>query len=635
MEVDAYLEKYLDLIKIEREEDLRQYQERMMNTSLQERKKEGVCWYPVVVTNEQIGVGEKYILTLEKTGDLEQKHHFQAGGIINFFTSVDDQRGINAVVKQVRDHKMKIVLNGDELPEWINDGKLGINLMFDDSTYQDMKSTIKNLQSTNNERLKHLINIIYNNTTTSFKNLPPTNNPSLNKTQLKAVNHCIASNDIAIIHGPPGTGKTTTISATIAEIVKAEKQVLVCAPSNTAVDVLVEKLTSSHIEVLRIGHPARVTDSVLRSTLDHQLTEHDHYSDLKMLRRKSEEMRKMALKYKRNFGKAEREQRRQLLKEVSSLRSEAIELEHFMIKSILNQAQVIACTLSGSNHKLLKSRHFKTVFIDEAGQALEGMCWTAMMKADRIILAGDQQQLPPTVKSFKAAQQGFANTVLERMIERPGVSTMLDTQYRMMEEISSFSSQYFYRGQLHAHASIAKRELKLSPVVEFIDTAGCGFDEKVNPKTLSTYNSEEANFLVSHMAKNIGEIGIEQIISKNLTIGVIAPYKAQIEVIRKTISEHPFYQELKDHIIISSVDGFQGQERDITYISFTRSNDKGEVGFLKEIRRTNVAITRAKRQLIMVGDSATLSTHPFYDKLIQHYQSSEAYKSAFEYIYME
>ena len=407
---------------------------------------------------------------------------------------------------------------------------------------------------------------------------------------------------------------------------------LVCAPSNAAVDLLADKLSEQNLNVLRLGHPARVTEQSLSKTLDAKIADHPSYRELRALRKKMEHLKSTALKYKRNFGYHEKQERRLLLQESKALKADADLLEFYIVNDLLQTTQVICCTLVGSSHPVLRGRKFQTVFIDEAAQALEPACWIPVLRSHRVVFAGDHQQLPPTIKSNEAAKLGLARTLFEKGIERhPEMSVMLKVQYRMHQEIMKFSSEYFYDNELVANDSVKNETLAPdeSPV-EFIDTAGCGYSEAQDPETLSRFNEDEARMLMGLVEALVERIGSDQWLDKNLSLGIITPYRAQVDCLHKLAESSAILEPLHALISINTVDAFQGQERDVIAISFVRSNDKSEVGFLGDIRRTNVAMTRAKKKLIMIGDSATLGSHPFYTELLDYVQNRGFYKSAFE-----
>ncbi|MCO6360158.1 AAA domain-containing protein [Roseivirga pacifica] len=618
--------KLSNLLKIEKDEDYAQYQRKMLNTSLDQRKKEGVTWYPVVVVNRFISTGERFTLELDRTANIDQNHAFQTGSVVSLFSNHDEEDTVSAVVSFVRKNKMRIVLNGANLPDWLNQGKLGVNLLFDEGTYREMGFALKDVLTAEKGRLADLRELFYGAKPLEFKKGFEYQSVHLNEIQNQALTKVFNAKDVAIIHGPPGTGKTTTLVHAIKEVVKTEKQVLVSAQSNAAVDLLVEKLAEQGLNVLRIGHPARLTPEVIENSLDVKISHHPFFRELKEIRKKEEEYKRMAHQYKRNFGREERYQRDLLKKEARLYRDDAKRIERHITDDLVDQAQVIACTLVGTTHSLVKDRVFKTVFIDEASQALEPACWIAIRKAYRVVMAGDHMQLPPTVKSLKAGKEGLENTLFEKAMKLPDASVMLETQYRMHPHIMQFSSDNFYQGGLKTAEEVMLRERgNTSEHFAFIDTAGCGFAEKVKKETLSTFNEEEAALLLKHLAENLPEDG--------QTVGIIAPYKAQVEKITDLLKEEAAFDLVREQITVNSVDAFQGQERDIMYISLTRSNDKGEIGFLKEYRRMNVAMTRAKTRLVIIGDSATLGKDSFFNNVIDYAQKICGYHSAFEFLY--
>lgn len=631
------LHKTLDLIRMERQADLEYYRQKVLLRSLHQRVQEGTTWYPVRLRSDYIGTGERQVIEVERTNHLEQPHAFQAGKSVTVFSNASgkpEKEHTNGVINYVRDNTMVITLQGDELPDWIDDGQLGIDVMFDEMTYREMEHALKEVMKAENSRVAALREILLG---TQHSAQPETSGAEslsgqLNEPQRDALRTAIGTRDVAFIHGPPGTGKTTTLVAAIAAAVRAESQVLVTAPSNAAVDLLAEKLSDQGLNVIRIGHPARVTEQTLSKTLDARIAQHLHYPELRALRRRMEELKTMAHKYKRNFGYAEKEQRRLLIQESRAAKADADLLEFHIVNDLLQKSEVICCTLVGCSHPVLRGRKYTSAFIDEAGQALEPACWIPLLRCERVVFAGDHQQLPPTIKSNEAARAGLAVTLFEKGIRKhPQRSTMLEVQYRMHEAIMTFSSRYFYNNRLIAHESV--RNALLNPhqaPVEFVDTAGCGFGETQDPETLSRFNEEEAHLLVRLAEKLIEEIGPDQWLQEGSTMGIITPYRSQVDLLHKLAEQSTVLEPLHKLITINTVDAFQGQERDVIAISFVRSNDKAEVGFLADIRRTNVAMTRARKKLIMVGDSATLGAHPFYLELLDYVQKENFYRSAFE-----
>lgn len=645
MTASEQLYKTLELLRMERQADLEQYRQKVLLVPLQRKTKEGKCWYPVRLSRHYIGTGERLIIEVERTQHLDQPHVFQSGKVVSIFSNAHntpEKHYTGGVINYVRDNTMVITLNSDDLPDWIDEPLLGIDLMFDEMAYREMEFAMKEVIKASDNRLAELRDTLLGyRLPIAGLQLPVTGNAdqvnTLNLSQWKALEKILHAKDVGIIHGPPGTGKTTTLVQAIKLTVQEEKQVLVCAPSNAAVDLLADKLSEQGLRVLRMGHPARVTEQSLSKTLDARIAMHEHYKELRALRKKMGQLRDMAFKYKRNFGFEERQQRKLLLQEAKAMKADADVLEFYIINDLLNNSDVITCTLVGAAAHTLRGRRYKTVFIDEAAQALEPSCWIPILRAERVILAGDHCQLPPTIKSIEAAREGLAQTLFEKCIQRqPQTASMLQVQYRMNEDIMRFSSRYFYHDELIAHETVQHHALekmteegipvKLAPV-DYMDTAGCGFTEAQDPETLSRYNDEEAQLLIRQLERLIREIGIED---WTHTIGIITPYSAQVERLVKLAEASEEISVLGRYITINTVDAFQGQERDIIAISFVRSNEKSEVGFLSDIRRTNVAMTRARKKLIMVGDSATLGTHPFYLELLEYVQQKGFYKSAWE-----
>lgn len=631
-----HLEK---LLKIEHDEDYEQYKSFFSRNNINYRKQNGGTWYPVIITNTEIGLGEYLHIDIERTSNHNEPHQFSGGKMAELFSNLHpDAASINGTIKVLGPNKVRLTLTVDELPEWCDDGKLGINLLFDETGYREMNIALKKVSSASHNRLAYLRDVMYELKKPEFwKEDEELKLNILNDSQNAAVRKILAAKDIAIVHGPPGTGKTTTLVQAIRETLKNESQVLVCSSSNTAVDLLTEKLHREGINVLRLGNPARISEEVLMNTLDAKLTHHESYKHLKTYRKNADEYFRMAGKYKRTFGKEERHQRQLYYTEARKLLSEARVLEDYIIDDQFGKAQVIACTPVVSANRMMRDRQFSTLFIDEAAQALEPMSWIPITRSQRVIFAGDHFQLPPTVKSKLAEEGGLKETLFEHCMSIKNVSVMLDTQYRMHEKIMNFSNKEFYGGHLKAHESVKSSLLSqdmyesfLNTPLDFIDTAGCGYNELLNPESLSISNPEEAQLLIRHL-KLLLQKYYQNNSEETLTIGVIAPYKEQMQYLLTQIEND---EELKKHpvrIAVKTVDGFQGQERDVIYISLVRSNDNKDIGFLSDIRRMNVALTRAKKKLVVIGDSATLANHPFYKDFLDYIESINAYKSAWEF----
>jgi len=643
----AHISQLKTLIQAERDEEITQYEILLKKTTLAERKAKGVTWYPVIISDEEIGIGEQYIIKIEATtADNSIKHHFQSGQSAALFSNAfegKDRPSLQGVIKKIYKKAIYLVVHTQQLPEWVLDGKLGLDLLYDEGTYKSMEQALDSVQAAKANRLADLRDIFVGKEQALFNRVLPVNNyPQLNKSQQAALNKISQANDIAIIHGPPGTGKTTTLIQAITHTLKTEKQVLVTAPSNTAVDLLTQKLAQKNISVVRLGHPARVNDTLLPLTLDAQISRHVDYKQLQQLRKDAIKLRQQAYKYKRVFGKEQREERKAALAEVRSMLQYARQLERYMMRDVLDKTQVITATLAGSASGLLKERTFETVFIDEAAQALEPATWIPILKCNRVVLAGDHCQLPPTVKSRTAQMGGLMVSLFETcMRNNRSAAVMLNTQYRMHQNIMQYSNASFYKKQLTAHTSVADKRLgapnssdMVNSPVNFIDTAGCGFTEMQNPKTLSTKNPQEGDLLLKYLGLLLQQLTDENLSTrKTLQIGIISPYKEQVIYLENALMEHSILQSYKTQISVNTVDGFQGQERDIIAISLVRSNDEGTIGFLSDTRRMNVALTRAKTKLIVVGDSATVASHKFYANMLQYFENINAYKSAWEFMY--
>lgn len=623
-QIQDHFEHQLVLLKKEKAADYAQYQERMMNISIQERVKNGVTWYPLEIQSDFISTGERITLEFRRTKNQGEKHAFQTGVVAGIFSHDDDkEKVLQGVVSYLKDDVMRLVLNQDYLPDWVRTDRLGVNLLFDDGTYREMNKAIGAVMNAKNDRLAELRDVLFGKVQPPINSAHSYDLPTLNEKQNEAFSSIIHSDDVAFVHGPPGTGKTTTLVKCIKEVVRVEKQVLVCAPSNAAVDLLVEKLTEEDLNVLRLGHPARLTPEVIENSLDVKISKHPEFQRLKDLRKKSEEYRNLAGKYKRQFGREEKMQRNLMYKEARALKQESRDIESYITESLMDKAQVVACTLTGASQGFVSDRLFKTVFIDESSQAMEAAAWIPIIRSQRVIMSGDHHQLPPTINSFEAAKDGLEHTLFARGLKtQPETVTMLETQYRMEPSIMGFSSQEFYEGKLKADQSILDRHKLFDINMLMVDTAGAGFEEKVKKETLSSYNEGEADVLISLMEREPLE---------GKSIGVILPYRAQVEQIRKRLANSDTLVLYLDQIDVNSVDAFQGQERDMIFISMVRSNHSGEIGFLKEYRRMNVAMTRARHRLVIVGDSATIGIDPFYGRMIDYIQNHGSYKSIYEF----
>jgi ATP-dependent RNA/DNA helicase IGHMBP2 len=635
--------KLLKLLEMERDEERRQWRDRFLNTSLDQRVKEGTSWYPVVINSEEIGLGDRMVLEISRNPS-EERGLFQSGSVAALWSNADAHRknppSITGVIIRALKDKVILAIDSDETPEWAEDGRLGLDISYDERGYTEMAKAINDVIEAQRDRLAQLREILLGQKKVTIdQRLGGPDFTELNYSQNDALQLVRMAEDLAIVHGPPGTGKTTTLVRAVADTLKKEEQVMVCAASNLATDLLTEKLAGQGIRVLRLGHPARITEEVLQHSLDLQVTLHPSFKDMKKFRRDAEIIRKQATKFKRNFGQEEREKRKQLLQEAKDCQKQARNLEEFILSDLMNKAQVLTCTLTGAASSMLKNRRFTTLFIDEAAQATEAACWIPIRAAERVVFAGDHCQLPPTVKSQDAAKAGYAISLFEKCIQRhPEAACMLRTQYRMHAQIMGFSNRMFYHNGLEAHESVADHRLGDNPEkpllyrpLEFLDTAGCGYEEKLNQETMSLSNPGEADILFAHL-KNLSE---ELRAQKGWpTLGIISPYKDQVVLLKEKLEQAPIHHGWRPFITVDTVDGFQGQERDIIYISLVRSNTEGGIGFLGDTRRMNVAMTRARKKLVLAGDSGTLGKHPFYSAFLDYVDEVGAYVSAWDYMHL-
>lgn len=631
-----YFKDLIELLKIERRIDEESYKRLTETLSVNERRASGISWYPVAIRGSEMSRGDYLTVELERTTNMDIQHQLRFGMPAALFSNHNAKEDrVEGIISHIGNNLLKLTLNTDELPEWSRNGKLGVDLLFDDNSYDEMTGALKSaMQVREKDDNYKLIQILTGQLPPTFNsNIEEPHIPHLNLSQVKAVKNILAANELAIVHGPPGTGKTTTLVQAIKALWRKDhKQILVVAPSNTAVDLLSEKLSAEGMNVLRIGNPVRVSERLNNLTLDAKMSGHERVKEMKALRKQAGEFRNMAHKYKRNFGKAEREQRKALFDEAHRIMKDVSNIEQYIADDIIAKAQVIAATPVGANHYTVSKLKYHTIVIDEAGQALEPSCWIPILKAQKVVLAGDHCQLPPTIKSDEAAKKGLATTLLEKCVAtHPASVVLLDEQYRMNKLIMAYSSRWFYDNKLKAHISVANHTLfEGDRPLCFVDTAGCGFDEKVDGT--STTNPEEASFLFKHFRQLVEQME-QHYGPKNFpTVAIISPYRQQVELLKNYFQSTEASKKYADKISVNTIDSFQGQERDLVYISMTRSNEDGIIGFLSDIRRMNVAMTRARKKLVIIGDSATLSSFQFYLDLISFTETVDAYESAWTYM---
>ncbi len=611
--------KQIRLIKLEQEYD-RKSLEASFQSSLQHSYNNSNCWFPIRVGNSFYNALNQLVVETDYIGGyaLSQDCEFEPGKTVTFFYRISEQSNniktvpSVCVIQRMQNKSLQVSVPDPSFPTLLKDlserYELGVRIGFDETTYQVMLESLEKVKDLESEKMVHLRETLIGAEEPQFRELPTVPFEHLNESQSRAVQKILKAREVAVVHGPPGTGKTTTLVEAIEETTRREPQVLVCAPSNAAIDWISEQLIRRGVRLVRIGNPLRINRPLTEHTYEHCYAAHPDYPELWSIRKLIRDI---------HSGQPYSRQRNNHLQQLYRRREE---LELKIHEEVLQSAEVIACTLIGSANYVLEHRHFGTLFIDEATQAMEAACWTAILKADRVIFAGDHQQLPPTIKSPEAARNGLADTLMQKVVlNKPSTVTLLDTQYRMNRQIMSFSSQWFYGGQLKAAPEVANRTLAPwdCPLV-WIDTAGSHFSERSNA-SMSRLNQSEAKLLIGILKDYVRQMAIESQLLTNTTFGIISPYKAQISLLRHLVNKSHTLAPIRHHIAVNTVDGFQGQERDIILISMVRDNDQGSIGFLKDLRRMNVAITRARLKLIVVGNSATLTQTDFYSELLQYF----------------
>lgn len=614
-----YLQHQYELLQIEYEYEKEQFKQQTELMGIGRKIKRGMCWYPLNLGRNYYNALNQLVIEVERREDKDIEHQFEYGRPVCFFTQ-DVSGKLNylnfvATVNYVDEDRMVVILPSvDALLALQSKEIVGVQLYFDETSYRLMFEALKQVIGAKNNRLAELRDIFHGTQPASTFSFPPLRFPWLNATQEEAVNKVLHAKDVAIVHGPPGTGKTTTLVEAVYETLHRENQVLVCAQSNMAVDWISEKLVDRGVSVLRIGNPSRVNDKMLSFTYERRFESHPDYPQLWSIRKAIREL------YARSRKGAEREAVRQ---KINSLKDRATELEIRINESLFSEARVIACTLVGSANRLLIGQKFGTLFIDEAAQALEAACWIPIRKADRVILAGDHCQLPPTVKAPEALRAGLGHTLMQTIVKsKPDTVSLLKLQYRMNDEIMRFSSEWFYGGMLQSAPEVKYRSiLDFDTPIEWINTEGLDCNEEFIGENYGRINKSEAELSIEQLKGYITKIGRERFLDERIDVGMISPYKAQVQYLRRLVRNDAFFKPYRQAITINTVDGFQGQERDVILISLVRANEEGQIGFLNDLRRMNVAITRARMKLIILGDASTLTRHAFYKKLYTYIES--------------
>lgn len=647
---------------------------------MQRKVKRGDAWFPLQVGKSFYNSLNQTAIEVFRTSDQDIEHNFEFGRPVMFFmvkkmgknenqgnTALQQPENASDANHKVQNSNLKgqsikyfsftgtvSYVDGDRMVVTVPDSApllelqqstdpIGVQLSFDETSYKLMFEALDRVMKAKNNRLAYLRDLFYSHQKAGRFSFEPMKFPWLNPTQERAVNEVLWAKDVAIVHGPPGTGKTTTLVEAINETLMRESQVLVCAQSNMAVDWISEKLVDRGINVLRIGNPTRVNDKMLGFTYERRFESHSDYPQLWAIRKAIRELRKNRKKGSENYHQ-----------KMERLKSRAAEIELRINAELFGEARVIACTLVGSAHHLLEGMKFGTLFIDEAAQALEAACWIPMKRASRVILAGDHCQLPPTVKSIAALRAGLGKTLMERIAEnKPEVVTLLKIQYRMNDEIMRFSSDWFYGGKVESAPQIKYRSvLDYDHPITWIDTSNeenqitiegedapedsastassvsaanqnsdLNFKEQFVGESFGRINKAEAELTLLTLAEYFTKIGKQRVLEERIDVGIISPYRAQVQYLKKLIKKYEFFKPYRRLISVNTVDGFQGQERDVILISLVRSNDEGQIGFLKDLRRMNVAMTRARMKLIILGNKDTMTKHPFYKKLWEYVEA--------------
>ena len=620
-----------ELLRIEYQEEKEAYRLHTQNMGLARQVTRGDAWYPLSMGRTYYNSLNQYCIEVTRKADEEIDHNFEYGKPVVFFRAEAPEGDLKrasgiryfnftGTVSYVDGDRMVIAIpEGHTLELQNSQLPLGVQLFFDETSYRMMFDALERVINAKGTRLAYLRDLFYGRQRAEVFTFDAMRFPWLNTSQERAVNDVLRAKDVRVLHGPPGTGKTTTLVEAINETLMRETQVLVCAQSNTAVDWISEKLVDCGIPVLRIGNPTRVNDKMLSFTYEHRFADHPDYPKLWQVRRDMREMRRRR-----------REKAEHFHQKLDRLKELAVELEVRITGDIFGQVRVIASTLVGAGNKLLDGKRFGTVFIDEAAQALEAACWIPIRRASRVILAGDHCQLPPTVKSLQALKGGLGKTLMERIVEnKPECVSLLEVQYRMNDEIMQFSSDYFYQGRMKSAPEVAHRLIHEgdAPILWFdTSTIELGedeqndFKEKFVGETFGRINKGEANLTLSLLQIYFQRVGKQRILNDRIDVGIISPYRAQVQYLKRLIKKRAFFKPFRHLISVNTVDGFQGQERDVILISLVRANDMGQIGFLRDLRRMNVAITRARMKLFILGDAPTMTRHPFYRRLYDYIQ---------------
>ncbi|MGL4518502.1 MAG: AAA domain-containing protein [Phocaeicola sp.] len=610
------LQRLRALLQLEYEAEKEQYRQQAEAMGVIRKIKRGICWHPLKIGRSYYNSLNQLVVEVERTEDVEIESVFEYGKPVSFFTGAATNAikflGFTATVSYVDQNRMVVALpSPDALNSLVNATDVGVQLYFDETSYRLMFESLDKVIASKSGRLAHLRELFHGPLKAEELSFTPLRLPWLNQSQEQAVNSVLRAKDVVVVHGPPGTGKTTTLVEAIYETLHRESQVLVCAQSNMAVDWIAEKLVDRGVNVLRIGNPHRVNDKMLSFTYERRFESHPDYDQLWSIRRTIREL----YSRKRKGGE-------NLHQKINSLKERATELELRINAQLFGEARVIASTLTSSAHRVLTGMKFSTLFIDEAAQALEPACWIAIRKAGRVVLAGDHQQLPPTLKCPEAIRGGLDHTLMQHLVKQtPQAVTLLNLQYRMNEAIMRFSSDWFYGGALTSAPEVKYRGiLDYDTPMEWVNTENLHAVEEFVGDSFGRINKPEAQLALQQLESYVERIGKERLLDERIDFGLISPYKAQVQYLRQLVRRSVALKPFRSQITVNTVDGFQGQERDVVLISLVRANEAGQIGFLSDLRRMNVAITRARMKLFILGDASTLCKHPFYKKLWEYIQ---------------